>query len=81
MAIKKQILLGVVLYGFFGYLIIGTFKPSILLPTWTLGVYFALATAIVIWACIERDWKLRGLVGLGVLGYVGVCFLIGLLLL
>lgn len=81
MAIKKQILLGATVYSFLGYLIIGAFKPSILLPAWTLGLYFAVATGIFIWVCIEKNWKLRGLVGLGVLGYVGVCVLIGLLLL
>jgi len=81
MAIKKQILLGAIVYGFLGYLILASINLSLPFPLWAIGLYFALATGIFIWVCVEKDWKLRGLVGLGVLGFVGVGFLIGLLLL
>jgi hypothetical protein len=80
MSIKKQILLSVTVYSFLGYLIATHINSSLPFPFWAIILYFIIATVIFMGVFTERDWRLRGLVILGILGYVGMCILIGILL-
>jgi len=61
----------ITIYGFLAYLIIGMFKPSLPLPIWAVGLYFALAIAVSVWAMEEEDTKAKIWTALALFGILG----------